>query len=358
MKSVADRQPLVSVCVPTYNGAEFLRQCLASLQAQTFADFEVLIVDDDSSDDTLAIAEEFARVDPRFRIHKNPQRLGLVGNWNNCIKLARGEWIKFLFQDDWLENHCLERLLAACVQHGCAFGFCHRDVVFDSSVSAEMRNFFQYHQTYLDEVYGDKDGFLNAEAFTRVAAAKFDHNPIGEPTVVLIQRRAFEEFGGFLPAMVQNCDTEFWMRLGSNTGVAHVAERLATFRVHGRSTTSKNVARRDYRAWYMDPLIQRYVVMNDDRYARLRAELNCSTTSLINWRRLVWSANHARQLAFAAGSTGELKKDWNDVAAIYPDLEQLARVGKILESGCNGASLLRKFRFLKKSSRSSTNQAL
>ncbi len=79
----------VSVLVPAYNGATFVGQCLTSIQAQSHQDIEVLVVDDGSTDDTLAIAREFARQDPRVRVEVNAHNLGLVGNWARCIELAR-----------------------------------------------------------------------------------------------------------------------------------------------------------------------------------------------------------------------------------------------------------------------------
>ena len=69
--------------MPTCNGASHLEECLASIRAQTFADFEVIIVDDASDDASAAIAKKFAAADARFQVHANPRRLGLVGNFNS-----------------------------------------------------------------------------------------------------------------------------------------------------------------------------------------------------------------------------------------------------------------------------------
>src|SRR3990170_405399 len=87
--------PCVSVCIPTYNGGKYIRECIESILVQTYTDFEILIVDDKSFDETIEIAEEFARGDKRIRIVRNRQNLGLVKNWNKCVELAEGEWIKF-----------------------------------------------------------------------------------------------------------------------------------------------------------------------------------------------------------------------------------------------------------------------
>ena len=73
-------RPAVSICIPTFNGAKYLRECVDSVLAQTHPDFEVLIVDDCSSDDSVAIAEDYARRDSRVRVSVNDRNLGLVGN--------------------------------------------------------------------------------------------------------------------------------------------------------------------------------------------------------------------------------------------------------------------------------------
>jgi glycosyltransferase involved in cell wall biosynthesis len=324
------KPPLASICVPTYNGAAYFRECLASIHAQTLGDFEVLIVDDESTDDTLAIAAEFARRDQRFQIHRNPKRLGLVGNWNRSLELARGEWIKFVFQDDTIENRCLERLVAACRHYQCAFGFCRRQVVFDELASDTLRNYFQAHQVTLDEIYGLKDCHLAGETFARRAVERMDWNPVGEPTAVLFQRSLIKDFGKFVPAMIQRCDTEYWLRLGANVGVVQVAERLATFRVHDKSTTSQNQSKRDYRARLIDPLILHYLILHEKHYQVLRRELYRSSGRLVNWWRLVWAAQQARTVAAASANFPEIQAEWKNVVVAYPKLSALARVGGVL----------------------------
>src|SRR5258705_231166 len=86
----ATRTPLVSICVPAYNGARFLRECLESALAQTCADFEILVVDDSSGDNTAALARDYPRRFPRVRVHVNERNLGLVANWNRYVELAPG----------------------------------------------------------------------------------------------------------------------------------------------------------------------------------------------------------------------------------------------------------------------------
>lgn len=83
--------PEVRVIMPTYNAAGFLRQTLGRVLRQTYADWELVVVDDASIGGTIASLERLR--DPRLRLVHNYRRLGLVGNWNRCRELVSGEYI-------------------------------------------------------------------------------------------------------------------------------------------------------------------------------------------------------------------------------------------------------------------------
>jgi hypothetical protein len=253
---------------------------------------------------------------------------------------ARGEWIKFVFQDDTIENRCLERLLASCQRHQCAFGFCRRHVIFDELASSTIHGFFERHQALLDEIYGTKDCCLDGKAFARMVVQRMDWNPVGEPTVVLFNRSVLKDFGVFVPAMIQHCDTEYWLRLGTNVGVVHVAERLATFRVHNKSTTCQNLSNREYRGWLIDPLVTHYLILHEKHYQTLRQELFRSSGRLVNWWRLIWAAHRARAVATASTGDLEIKAEWDNVVTTYPKLKSLAWAGIFLTKIRSGMAVL------------------
>lgn len=104
--------PLVSVLVPTYNGARFLAAALESVQRQTHDNLEILVRDDGSVDDTGKIVESFCAGDDRFTyIPSGGRRLGGTGNMVELLNRASGEFVKYLHQDDVLAPNCVERLV-------------------------------------------------------------------------------------------------------------------------------------------------------------------------------------------------------------------------------------------------------
>lgn len=104
--------PLVSILVPTYNGARFLDQALRSARRQTYQNIEVLIRDDGSRDETTDVAQSFCQQDRRFVLYPSDgRRLGGTGNMIELLRRATGEFVKYLHQDDVLEPTCVERLV-------------------------------------------------------------------------------------------------------------------------------------------------------------------------------------------------------------------------------------------------------
>src|SRR5579883_1951770 len=91
---------LISVCLPVFNGEKFLLEAIGSVLEQTYSNFELVIIDDCSTDASVEIIESFARMDERIRFYRNTSRLGLFANYNECMLKADGEYIKPFAQDD------------------------------------------------------------------------------------------------------------------------------------------------------------------------------------------------------------------------------------------------------------------
>ncbi len=108
-------RPLVSALVPTYNGAAFIERTLASLAAQTWENLEVIIADDCSTDDTLAIVRRFAEENDHVTVLQRSTNLGWLRNTNDLMERARGELMFFAFHDDVVEPTYVEKLAEALV---------------------------------------------------------------------------------------------------------------------------------------------------------------------------------------------------------------------------------------------------
>ncbi len=102
--------PLISIIVPVYNVERYLGQCMDSIVAQNYTNFEVLGVDDKSQDNSSRIFEEYSRNDSRFTLLHHKENLGLPSARNTGIESARGEYLFFLDSDDWISPHALKSL--------------------------------------------------------------------------------------------------------------------------------------------------------------------------------------------------------------------------------------------------------
>ena len=103
-------RPFFSICIPAYQGAAFIRKAIASVHAQTFSDWELIIVDDASTDGTWEIMLDEASKDPRIRIFRNDSNLGMAENWDETLRHVRGEWIGTLAEDDIYMPDALEHV--------------------------------------------------------------------------------------------------------------------------------------------------------------------------------------------------------------------------------------------------------
>lgn len=105
--------PLVSVVTPVYNGAEYLGACIESVLSQTYQNWEYIILNNASTDGTLAIAEEYRRRDKRIRVFSNESLLPIIANHNKAFGLISGDskYCKVVSADDWIYPECLEKMV-------------------------------------------------------------------------------------------------------------------------------------------------------------------------------------------------------------------------------------------------------
>jgi glycosyltransferase involved in cell wall biosynthesis len=332
---MVNSRALVSICIPTFNGERYLDECLASACSQTYPHLEVLVVDDCSSDSTVDMVRGWAGQDDRIRLEVNASNMGLVGNFNRCVALARGDWVKFLFQDDRIDPRCVEVLLAHAGGEW-KFLACDREIIYDN-VSAEDEQLWRTgdFNIHLGTV---RPGRLELSP-RDIAGLALDYgfrNFVGEPTATLVHRSVFQAVGNFNSDLVHHCDIEFWLRAGMTTGIRYVDEMMAAFRVHHGSASAANWRQRLLRTGRLDPLIILHQCLYSpffmpwrqeaaDRGVLASKKVQLRMQSLRDHTRLVLDRLEAANAASAAegsgtGGSANGSADWDLLVARYPGL--------------------------------------
>ena len=124
--------PLVSVIMPAYNAEKYIEEAVSSVLSQTYKNWELLILDDCSSDCTAEIAEYFASLDTRIRLLRNPQNMGVAKTRNRGFDIAKGEWIALLDSDDVWHSDKLEKQMAVAGRAGADIIYCSYALVNES----------------------------------------------------------------------------------------------------------------------------------------------------------------------------------------------------------------------------------
>ena len=212
--------PAVSVCIPAYRGAAHIGEAIESVLAQTFADFELVVIDDASPDETAALAARYR--DPRIRLLRNARNAGVQANWNRCLELARGRYFKLLPQDDLIAPECLAReveVLDADRGERLALVFCARRIIDGRSRTVMSRRY-----------PGRARGAIAARTVLRNCIRR-GTNLMGEPGGVLLRTALARRVGGFDASIGNVTDLDYWFRLLLHGDAYHLPERLASFRV-------------------------------------------------------------------------------------------------------------------------------
>lgn len=216
--------PAVSICIPTYNGAPHIGATVASVLAQTFADFELIVVDDGSRDETRAIVARYR--DRRLRFVDNARHLGAEATWNRCLEMSQGRYFKLLPQDDLLASDCVARqvsVLEADSRHELALVFCARSIVDDNTGIVMRRGFARRGQGEI------------AARYVMGSCIRRGTNLIGEPGAVLLRTGLARRVGGFDGRLPYVIDLDYWFRLLLHGNAYYLPETLASFRVSRRS---------------------------------------------------------------------------------------------------------------------------
>lgn len=219
--------PNLSVCIPTYNAAEYLRQAVESVLMQSYQNFEIVIVDNCSTDHTVTLVEGLIKKSSRsIRFYKNDRNIGLVGNLNRCLDYAQGTYIKFLMADDMLLPGCLEQMAIGLDTHESITLVATGRLIIDEHGRGQAIR--RYSNTNV--VIPGKQA---------ITECLFGSNYIGEPTAVMFRKSDLE--GKFREDLPQVLDMDMWFRLLERGDLLYMGIPLCAIRQHKGQMTHANI---------------------------------------------------------------------------------------------------------------------
>jgi glycosyltransferase involved in cell wall biosynthesis len=227
----------VSVIVPNYNHAKYLPERLDSILNQTFKDFELIVLDDCSSDQSREVILDYQQKHPWIQTVFNNENSGSTfAQWNKGATLARGDYLWIAESDDAAHPELLSTLVPLLEAHpnvGIAFA---QSMLIDAE-GREMHSFLEHYQFVYQSDRWERD-FLGKGA-TECAEYLMYHNTIPNASGALFRKSAYWAAGGAEPGWKLNGDWFFYVKVLLQSDLAFVAQHLNFFRMHTQTQRQK-----------------------------------------------------------------------------------------------------------------------
>ncbi len=223
--------PFISVCIPCHNAAGFIARTIQSVLIQDFCNFELIISDNKSTDDTISVVNSFA--DPRIKLIQNASNLGMCRNANKVLSCATGRHVKLLCADDILYPECLSRqvqVLEDPANRAVVLAICNRHII-NASDQVVLRRRFPFRR-----------GLISGERLIRYCT-RSGLNLIGEPAVGLFRREALVKTSMCPVSNPYLMDLSLWAELLKHGDAFIDPDYLAAFRISRNAGTVRIGAR-------------------------------------------------------------------------------------------------------------------
>ncbi|MGL6136729.1 MAG: glycosyltransferase family 2 protein, partial [Planktothrix sp.] len=220
-------RPFWSVIIPSYNGEKYIEQVLNSVLTQAISseEMEIIVVDDCSTNSEIeTIVKNIGK--NRVKFYRQPQNLGLIPNWNDCIKRSTGQWIHLLHQDDLVLPGFYTRMRELLEKEPTAgAGFCRHYYIDE-----------QGKQRSLSALEQETNGIISnwLERIAVMQRIQF--------AAMVVKRSVYETLGGFSENAGSAADWEMWKRISAYYPVAYEPQTLACYRLHSTSESSKLIS--------------------------------------------------------------------------------------------------------------------
>jgi glycosyltransferase involved in cell wall biosynthesis len=221
------KSPLVSILTPVYNGADYIAECIKSVQKQTYQNYEYIIVNNCSTDGTLDIARRYAEQDARIRIHDNEQFVGVIENHNIAFSLMspRAKYCKVVSADDFIFPECVERMVELAEN--------------DPNVGM-VGTYLLAGKRVLCEGLDYETQIINGREISRATLLGGPY-VFGSPTSLLYRCDLMRKTKAFYPHSNPHADTTACYEALEQSDFGFVHQVLAYARIHSESQTSKSL---------------------------------------------------------------------------------------------------------------------
>jgi glycosyltransferase involved in cell wall biosynthesis len=261
----------ISVVIPTYNRAHLLRGAIESVFTQKYDNYELLILDNASEDDTSSVVQRYSRDDDRIKYIRNSKNLGMIGNWNEGLRIAAGDYICVLMDDDRLKPNFLSETSRIITQDD-DFAFV-AGTVEHYRVNGDSSNLeFMADRTKVNQHSEESGTYSNCEAWERYITGNFK---IGLPSAVLFRRipeLMFSELG---------LDPGFWIEILMTYPKYYFLSNPVCIKLHHDSEQFSDGQRKPI--YYKRLIYNLNLAMNN----LLIAGVDISTTTLRNYRKKI-----------------------------------------------------------------------
>lgn len=219
MSAYQNKKPLVNVCIPTYNAEKTVVSTLQSILNQTYQNLEIIVVDNASTDNTLALLQQFN--DPRMKIYKNSKNIGAEKNWGRCIGLASGEYICIFHADDLYKRDMIKKQVQAFQDNpsiGAVFTMANRindrgEVMGEPKLPVELKGKRIY---YVSEIFIP---ILRNRNFLMCPSA-------------MVRSEVYKELAPFNDELFgTSADLDMWLRILERHPIAILDEKLMSYRI-------------------------------------------------------------------------------------------------------------------------------
>lgn len=232
---------LISIILPIYNGEKYMRESIDSILNQSYTNWELLIIDDGSTDNTPAIASEYKDMDSRVHYYKNEQNMRLPRTLNRGFSLAKGDYLTWTSDDNYYYPTALEKMIHALETQNKDFVFASCDVI---NAEGEIVETIAVNDHSLKMLVGS--------------------NPVG--ACFMYSRKAYEVTGDYDPELTLVEDFDYWQRIAVRFLPICISEKLYAYRWHDGALTS--TMKKDQ----FNCNLERTLLKNRDSFGKIDAE--------------------------------------------------------------------------------------